>query len=164
MEQKNLRLQPFIIFLIFVLALGSTGCGGRKRANIRQKRVNTVISAARSYRGTPYKWGGTSRAGLDCSALTMNSFKSTNIHLPRSTKDQIKIGEKVKLNDLKPGDLVFFGSVKRKRKVAHVGIVSRVRGKGDVYFIHASTSLGVIESKLHTKYYLKIFKQGRRVL
>ncbi|HOO09629.1 MAG TPA: NlpC/P60 family protein, partial [Cyclobacteriaceae bacterium] len=64
----------------------------------------------------------------------------------------------------KEGDLVFFATGKRRRVVTHVGLVTEVKGRENVKFIHASTSLGVIETNLYTKYYLKRFRFGRRII
>ena len=113
--------------------------------------------------GTPYKFGGTTRAGIDCSALLYHSFNSVNIKLPRVSEDQSKRGVKVKRNDLNVGDMVFFATGKKKRQVTHAGIVTAVRGK-EVRFIHSSTSLGVTESNLSSAYYDKRFVRARRVL
>ena len=119
---------------------------------------------ARSYTGTPYKYGGTTRAGIDCSALIYHSYRSVNVGLPRTSADQSKKGTKVKLKELKVGDLVFFATGKKKRQVTHAGIVTSVRGKRDIRFIHSSSSLGVIESNLYSPYYIQRFLRARRIL
>ncbi len=68
------------------------------------------------------------------------------------------------MSDLEPGDLVFFATGKRKKKVTHVGLVTDVRSKGDVKFIHASSSLGVVETNIYAEYYQKRFRGARRVI
>jgi cell wall-associated NlpC family hydrolase len=148
----------------FTLLLGTSGCGSSRKAKAYESKVNTVIKTARSFTGTPYKWGGTSRAGIDCSGLTGNAFQSVSINLPRTADAQALKGEKVKKDQLRPGDLLFFATGKKKREITHVGIVTEVKGKDHVKFIHASTSLGVVETNLFTDYYLKRFRLARRII
>ena len=148
--------------VIFIIVLFISGCAGMDRA--RARKADIVVQTARSYTGTPYRYGGMNRSGMDCSALLYHSFKSIKVTLPRVSKDQAKKGEKVKLNDLKPGDMVFFATGKRKNEITHAGIVTVVRSKRDVRFIHASSKLGVTESNLYSPYYIKRFKRARRVL
>lgn len=150
------------LLLLCVILLFFNGCAGMDQ--VRARKVDTVVQTARSYTGVPYKFGGMNRAGMDCSALLFHSYSSIKVRLPRESKDQAKQGEKVKLKDLKPGDMIFFATGKRKNRINHAGIVTTVRGKRDVRFIHASTSKGVTESSLFTKYYLQRFKRARRVL
>jgi len=137
----------------FVILIVISSCGSAKKA--RTRKVNSVIQTARSYTGTPYKWGGTTRAGMDCSGLLINSFKSINYQIPRTSAEQSKIGKKVKLEQVREGDLLFFATGKKKRKITHVGIVTDVRSREKKMFIHASSSLGVVETNLYSDYYLK---------
>jgi len=134
------------------------------KSKAHDSQVNTVIKTARAFTGTPYKWGGTTRAGIDCSGLTGNAFQSISVTLPRTADAQALKGEKIKKDDLKPGDLLFFATGKKKREITHVGIVTEVKGKENVKFIHASSSLGVIETNLYTEYYLKRFRLARRII
>lgn len=125
--------------------------------------VEKVIATARSFTGVPYRWGGTTRAGMDCSGLLMTCFQAAELNLPRTTSEQVKVGKGVRLYDLQPGDLVFFAAKKSNpNKVTHVGMVTEVRDKHDVRFIHASTKLGVVENNIYTDYYRRIFIKARR--
>lgn len=155
------RMKRFLLFLVVVALLSS--CGTARRAQVRQKKIDRLVATARSYTGTPYKWGGTSRSGMDCSGLLCNSYKAIDYNLPRTSAEQSKTGEKVKLAKVQPGDLVFFATGKKKRKVTHVGMVTSVR-KGKIMFIHSSSSLGVVESNLYSTYYKKRFRGARRVI
>lgn len=148
--------------MVITLVLGS--CAASKKANVREVKVDRVISSARAYTGTPYRYGGTTRAGMDCSGLLLNSFRTVEITLPRSSEDQSKVGIEVRMKDLQPGDLVFFATGNKKRKITHVGMVTEVKGHDDVRFIHASSSLGVVETNIYADYYQKRFRAARRVI
>ena len=154
-----MRRLRFLLFAIVVLVMSS--CGASKKALVRQEKINTVVNTAKSYIGTPYRWGGTTRAGMDCSGLLINSYSSIKYALPRTSVDQSKIGKKVGMGKLETGDLVFFATGKKRRRITHVGLVTSVRG-GEVKFIHSSSSLGVVESSLSSSYYKKRFITGRR--
>ncbi|HEY5690244.1 MAG TPA: C40 family peptidase [Cyclobacteriaceae bacterium] len=163
----NLKITQFsfqrlgVFILLFILI---SGCAASRRAKIRAKQIDQVIQTARTYTGTPYKWGGTTRSGMDCSGLLINSFRSINISLPRQSADQALMGEKVKLKQLQEGDLVFFATGKKRRVITHVGLVTEVKTKDNVKFIHASSSLGVIETNIFADYYLKRFRFARRII
>lgn len=93
----------------------------------------------------------------------INSFRSVNVNLPRSSSDQSKVGKEVKLNEVQPGDLLFFATGKKKREITHVGLVTEAKGKNNIKFIHASTSLGVVEDNLNSTYYQPRFRHARRI-
>jgi cell wall-associated NlpC family hydrolase len=94
----------------------------------------------------------------------MNSFRAVDVSLPRSSEAQSKIGKEVKMKEIQPGDLLFFATGKRKREITHVGLVTDVKRRKDIKFIHASTSLGVVETYLNTDYYITRFRKARRVI
>lgn len=134
------------------------------KASISEKKADKVISTARTFIGTPYKYGGTTRSGMDCSALLLNSFSAVKLNLPRSSEAQSKVGTEVSMDELKPGDLVFFATSNKKKQITHVGLITDVRSKDNVKFIHASSSLGVVETNLFAEYYQKRFRVARRVI
>lgn len=148
---------------LLIIIIFSTSCASSKKISKRDRQVEVLVTTARSYLGTPYKWGGINRSGMDCSGLLYNSFGAINIPIPRTSDAQQKIGKKIKINDLEPGDLVFFATGKRKRKVTHVGLVTQVRSKDEIYFIHSSSSRGVVESNIFQNYYIKRFRLARRI-
>ena len=109
--------------------------------------------------GVPYRGGGDSKRGTDCSGLTYQVYRKVNrTQLPRNTEDLKKKSNKVSKRNLREGDLVFFTSRNSGKKVAHVGIYLK-NGK----FIHASTSKGVIVSNLNEDYYTKHWISGGRI-
>lgn len=108
-----------------------------------------------AWMGTPYKWGGNDRNGVDCSAFVQNVYRDAlNLTLPRTTAQQQYAGTRVARGALEPGDLVFFHTPKR---TDHVGIFL---GDGD--FAHASASRGVMISNLSESYWATAYTDARR--
>ena len=111
------------------------------------------------YMNTPYKYGGNSLNGIDCSAFTQNVYRdSWLLNINRSAREQYKQG--IIINDrseLKFGDLVFFNT-RRRVKPGHVGIYI-----GENLFAHASSKLGVTISSLEHDYYNKRYMGARRI-
>ncbi len=107
--------------------------------------------------GVPYKYGGTSRKGVDCSSLMQILYKDAfGLKIPRTTKSQAKIGYQIKKKSSREGDLVFF---KTGWNTRHSGVLIE-KGK----FIHSSTKYGVIISSLNNPYWKSKYWQTRRVL
>ena len=151
-------MKKITLVLIFHLILFSS-CGSNKKASInKEAQVKAKLERMyKKYKGTKYRYGGTTSRGFDCSGFVQRVYKEAfNINLPRSTKDMMKLGKKINKNELKPGDLVFFHPT---RKYYHVGIYL---GKG--IFMHASTSRGVIKSDLSLNYWKKSYIKSRRIL
>jgi len=134
-----------------------------RTANRLNSQQQQIIQTARSFTGTPYRWGGTTRSGMDCSGLLMTSFQKAGIDLPRTSAEQSRVGQLVSIHELRPGDLVFFATKsKYSKKVTHAGLVTEIRGRKNVQFIHASTKLGVVESNIFSDYYRRSFVKARR--
>jgi cell wall-associated NlpC family hydrolase len=127
-------------------------------------KADAAVKEARSYIGTPYKYGGNTRSGIDCSGLTCASLKAAGVALPRTANDQSTFGTTVSTSNIQKGDLVFFTDRKGNTKITHVGMVTDVKGPGQVKFIHASTKAGVVENDLFSDYYKNLFLKAVRVL
>ncbi len=125
--------------------------------------AKNVVDNAKQFDGVRYKYGGTTKKGMDCSGLVFTSFKQENISLPRTTTDLSKTGDWVDVKQVQKGDLLFFATKKNSRTINHVGIVTNSR-VGNVEFIHASTSKGVMVSNLAERYWYFAFVQARRVM
>ena len=119
----------------------------------RDKREE-VLELAESLVDAPYRYGGKTPGGFDCSGFTNYVFRNAaDIELARSSSRQVRQGGKVKLKKCKPGDLIFFSH--RSRSIDHVGIVYK-RSNGKLWMIHASSSKGVIiEEVLSSPYWSK---------
>lgn len=111
------------------------------------------------YMNTPYKYGGNSNKGIDCSAFTQNVYSSSlSVSLLRSAREQFTQGKVITdRNDLIFGDLVFFNT-RRAVRPGHVGIYL-----GDNLFVHASRTLGVTVSSMTSKYYNTRYMGARRL-
>lgn len=161
--KKPIRLSLFFVICSLLLI----SCGGSKRAEQAQvKRANTVTSVvnySKTYLGTPYKYGGMTPSGMDCSGLLQLSFIRYGIELPRTAKEMSKFGDKVKLKQVEVGDLVFFRTSKSSRRINHVGLVVNRTNK-TIDFIHASTSQGVMISSINNPYWKKNYIKSRRVI
>ncbi|GAB2660257.1 NlpC/P60 family protein [Vibrio panuliri] len=108
------------------------------------------------WQGVPYRLGGTSYRGIDCSALVQIAYQdAVNLPLPRTTALQSKVGVEIDYDEARVGDLFFF---KTSRTTRHVGIYL-----GNKQFMHASTSKGVVISRIDNPYWADVFWQIRRV-
>ena len=121
-----------------------------------------LMLEASSWLGTPYRYGGNTRSGIDCSGLNVAIYKSVyNRQLQRNSRQQYETDcHKVKQKNLKQGDLVFFAIADKVNasNINHTGIYLK-NGR----FIHASTSRGVVVDQLDTPYYTKYWVAGGRV-
>lgn len=134
---------------------GNTADLEADNSTLKEKMLMEIIK----YLNTPYKYGGNSANGIDCSAFTKTVYSNVlSLDLNRSAREQFKQGIEIdNREDLKFGDLVFFNT-RRRIKPGHVGIYI-----GDNLFAHASSRNGVIVSSMDQDYYLKRFMGGRRI-
>ncbi len=171
------------ILLIFLITLWTVGCTSSKKGNRSEKEkkgkvirivtapdgpVEAVIPEGRYDRkvlikvveqwiGTPYKYGGSTKSGVDCSGLVWQVFNEAyGINLKRSSIELLTMVVLIKEDALLPGDLVFFKT--SDKEVNHVGIYL-----GERRFVHSSTSRGVIISGLDEPYYRKHYKGAGRI-
>jgi cell wall-associated NlpC family hydrolase len=100
---------------------------------------------------------------MDCSGLVYVAFGENNVPLPRISHEMAETGEHVKIKDVTKGDLLFFKTSKRIKKINHVGVVVAVEDD-EIKFIHASTSRGVIVSSLREGFWNYAFVKATRVL
>ena len=120
-----------------------------------------LVKVAKSFMGAPYKYGGESVRGLDCSAFVKKIYDIFDIQLPRSAREQFKTGLKISRDELAIGDLVFFKTKRYIKYPTHVGIFI-----GDGNFIHSSSGhkkIGVKIDSLSSDFYTRTFIGAIRV-
>jgi cell wall-associated NlpC family hydrolase len=167
------RLMSAFLFSLAVLAmiLITVSCSMKKMQNSADSRVTNptpahssvdevekrILNEYRKWRGTRHKMGGTGSEGIDCSGFVKAIYRDAfGIELPRTTREQAKLGKSMALEDLQPGDLVFFKPPTYPR---HVGIFL-----SQSEFVHASKNKGVTISKIDTHYWGKYYWTARRIL
>lgn len=121
-----------------------------------------IVDYAKQFEGVRYKFGGTTKKGMDCSGLVYTAFKAYDIDLPRMSRNMAKEGEPVSLEHIEVGDLLFFKTNGKHNAISHVGMVVTAL-PGNIEFIHATTSLGVIISSLAERYWYFSFVEARRM-
>ena len=133
--------------------IAKSGSASEKKSAAIEKKLLTSYS---KWKGTKYQWGGDSKNGIDCSALTRRVYREVYNHeLPRVSHDQVKTGKKVSSKELKAGDIVYF---KPKKEGSHTAVYV-----GNNLFINASSSKGVVISSLKSPYWKNTFEYGVRV-
>ena len=153
---KNLLTLSFILLF--------TSCTANKthtQRTISPHQQNKITKALykeyKKWNNVPYKYGGTSLNGVDCSSLMQIVYRDAfSLKIPRTTKNQAKIGQKISKNSSREGDLIFF---KTKYKTRHSGIIIE-----DGKFMHTSTKYGVMISDMNNPYWKSRYWQTRRVL
>lgn len=137
------------------------------RKSKKEERINekaeAIISTAMTFSGTRYKYGGTTKKGMDCSGLVFVSLKENDILFPRTSYQMAMEGQKIDVDDVQKGDLLYFKTSKSGKRINHVGLVVEVDGD-DIRFIHATTSRGVLVSSLREGYWKYAFVKAMRIL
>ena len=184
LKLQNLFLMPLkfkfyksLSLLMIISCLSLNNC---KSSKVSNKKENTksksivksseettlsikIIDYAKQFEGVKYRFGGTTRKGMDCSGLVYESFNAYNIQLPRISRDMAKRGKKISLNTVIPGDLLFFKTKNKRNAINHVGLVI-ASSTVNIKFIHVTTSKGVIISSLSENYWNNSFAEARRIL
>ena len=119
--------------------------------------VKEVLTYANTFTGVPYKFGGTTPAGFDCSGYIRYVFQKIGFDMPRQADEQYTVGKKVEKNNLQPGDLVFFETY--EPGISHSGIYI-----GDGQFISATSSSGVAVADIDDSYWGPRYRGAKRVL
>lgn len=163
---------PIVLILVFI-CFASCKSSQKARANKKttsttlskpQTEVENIVDYAKTFKGVRYKWGGTTKSGMDCSGLVYESFRAHNISLPRVSRDMAKKGTKIRLKEVQEGDLLFFKTKKRGgHAINHVGLVTKASSK-TIEFIHSTSSKGVIITKFSETYWNNAFVEARRIL
>jgi len=151
------------IILALLIAIAIPFSVEAQNRSKKERKTHLILSTIKGYLGTPYKYGGMSKSGMDCSGLLHVGFNTGGVRLPRTAQDQSKHGKKIGWNRVRPGDLVFFKFKQKGEKWWHSGVITIVE-ENRIRFIHASSSRGVVESDLLSDYYRKKVKGFRRVI
>lgn len=135
--QHTLRKVVQILFVAGLLLMGTNSAFADE---------DPLMDTVKPLYGVPYKSGGTSNKGFDCSGFTRYVFNELGVDLPHNSAGQYTLGTKIARKDLQPGDLVFFQT--NGRSVSHVGIYI-----GNNTFVHSESGIGVVKTKLTDPYY-----------
>ncbi len=127
------------------------------------EKADRIIHTAMAYSGVRYKFGGTTRKGMDCSGLLYVAFGEHDIPLPRISYQIAEEGKRIRITQVARGDLLFFKTSKKGKDINHVGLVVSVE-RDEVKFIHSTSSRGVIISSLHEGFWNYAFVKATRIL
>lgn len=125
-----------------------------------ESSFSNILTEAKTFLGTPYRYGGTTRNGIDCSAFMQQIYEVEGIELPRVSSRQAKVGMPVNKSELQKGDLIFF-STTSKYRITHVAMVMEVK-ENEVKFIHSGSSKGVSVESLNHPYWSARYRTARR--
>ncbi|MEM7483591.1 MAG: C40 family peptidase [Bacteroidota bacterium] len=134
-----------------------------KKEKRKDTKADNIVATAMTFSGTRYKYGGTTKKGMDCSGLLYVSLKENDIIFPRASYLMAEEGKRIKIPQVQKGDLLFFRTGKSGKRINHVGLVVDVKGD-DIKFIHSTTSRGVIVSSLREGYWNYAFVKATRFL
>ncbi|HLK61749.1 MAG TPA: C40 family peptidase [Chthonomonadaceae bacterium] len=134
---------------------GSGGIAPRTGSEFFRSDPQSLLREAYKYLGVPYRWGGNTSDGIDCSGFVKNVYAANGYPLPRTAAEQMGVGMPVSMDQLQAGDRIYFGS---NGHASHTGIYI-----GNGYFIHASSgNHSVVISRLSESLYQRIYLSARR--
>lgn len=128
--------------------------------------VDSLISYSKKYIGTPYRYGGRTEKGFDCSGFVMHVYNQFGIQLPPSSRTQVNIGSPVPIDSVQKGDLLFFkGRNLKNATIGHVAIVVDIEPETrDVLMIHSTTRGGLrLDWLFKEDYYRRRYVTSRRL-
>jgi len=129
----------------------------RKNTELKVDGIKELKKSAYGFLGTRYRFGGSSRSGIDCSSFVQKVFRELEVSLPRTAREQFEVGSAVAPGDLQKGDLIFFSTY--ASYASHVGIYL-----GNNKMIHASSrDRRVVISPMNTAYYRSRFLGAKRI-
>ena len=169
MKMRFQHITFLILFVLFFSNVGFTQTSPTQTDNNTNKtlpvnpKADAIIAYAKTFLGVPYRWGGTTPSGFDCSGFINYVMGNFGISLSRTSYNMAEYGKTVKLADLKPGDLMFFkGSNVRSTSIGHVGLVVEVN-PGEIKFIHSANGGVQITTFNKSKYYVPRFIKATRL-
>lgn len=127
--------------------------------------VNSILSFAKTFLGTPYISSGASPTGFDCSGFISYVLGNFGLSITHSSFGMAEYGRTVKLSEAKPGDLMFFkGRNANTTRIGHVAMIYEVSKEGEIKFIHAASSKGISIDKFNgSGYYVPRYVTTKRL-
>ncbi len=127
-------------------------------------KIDSIIKFSRTFLGTPYRYGGSTPRGFDCSGFMVYVFKNFSIDLPRTGTEQYHSYASVPRHNIRKGDLVFFAGRRHGKRIGHVGmVISDTIENGRFRFIHSSTQSGIVISDSDEPYYEDRYMSACRI-
>jgi len=153
----SLRLSPVLLIAVLAGCAGSPEVAEAPATRASNETARKAVAFAREAIGTPYRYGGDTPAGFDCSGLVRYSYGRAGIGMPRATPAQRRATTLISVRSLRPGDLLFFDQ--EGKKASHVGMYL-----GDGRFVHAPSTGGRVRTdSFSADYWKKHFVEARRI-
>jgi len=169
MKMRFQHITFLILFVLFFSNVSFTQTGPTQTENSTNKtlpvnpKADAIIAYAKTFLGVPYRWGGTTPSGFDCSGFINYIFGNFGFSLVRTSFGLAELGETIKLSDVQPGDLMFFkGSNVNSTAVGHVAMVIEVTPTA-IKFIHSANNGVRIDNFKTSEYYIKRYVKTKRL-